>query len=310
MAAPIFFCLQFLCFALTIIGTHAQGGTWEVIVQNAGIAAMHAAVTWFNTVVLLDRTDIGASNLSLPIVNGVQQCRHDPNDLALTTDCSAHSALLDLTIQTDTWCSSGQFLPDGTLLQSGGFNDGNTKFRTFTPCKHTSSCDWVDSKHLVVPRALSVLYDYVNNVIINNLPLIGGGPPNYPSSAMLALEGNYSTATIVICGGSQYDAYHGHKVTIPAQGNCGRIVATDPNPAWEMENMPLVRNMGDMVMLPTGEGQRLVKMNIARPVSESNGEYRIVFQAPPSAEVAPPGYYMMFVVNQGVPSVAVWVPVS
>ncbi|KAI8556713.1 hypothetical protein RHMOL_Rhmol05G0275600 [Rhododendron molle] len=539
MAAPIFFCLQFLCFALTIIGTHAQGGTWEVIVQNAGIAAMHAAVTRFNTVVLLDRTDIGASNLSLPIVNGVQQCRHDPNDRALTTDCSAHSALLDLqtnkirplTIQTDTWCSSGQFLPDGTLLQSGGFNDGNTKFRTFTPCIPTSSCDWVELQNISLSKGRwyatnqilpdgsiiivggigansveyyppriggavnfsflgnvsdnegdnlypfvhllpngnlfifadkqSVLYDYVNNVIINNLPLIGGGPRNYPSagsSAMLALEGNYSTATIVICGGSQYDAFHGHKVTRAAQGNCGRIVATDPNPTWEMENMPLVRNMGDMVMLPTGEviiingaqagsqgygmannpclnpvlyqpdqpagsrftilnpttiprmyhstanllpdgriliagsnthevytwvqpfptelrieafspdylsannsnlrpvivtapmsmqygsklynvyvtvpnsnttgnwevnfasapytthsfsqGQRLVKMNIAHPISDSNGEYRIEFQSPPSAEVAPPGYYMMFVVNQGVPSVAVWVPIS
>ncbi|KAE9447756.1 hypothetical protein C3L33_20346, partial [Rhododendron williamsianum] len=59
------------------------------------------------------------------------------------------------------------------------------------------------------------------------------------------------------------------------------------------------------------QGQRLVKMNIARPVVlESTGEYRIVFQAPPSAEVAPPGYYMMYVVNQGVPSVAVWVPIS
>ncbi|KAI8556727.1 hypothetical protein RHMOL_Rhmol05G0276800 [Rhododendron molle] len=534
MAAPISFCLRFLCFALAIIGTHAGGGSWEVIVQDAGIAAMHAAVTRWNTVVLLDRTDTGASNLSLP---AGAPCRNDPNDLALTTDCSAHSALLDLktntirplTIQTDTWCSSGQFLRDGTLLQSGGWNDGNTKFRTFSPCKDTAFCDWVELQnptlsqgrwyatnqilpdgsiiivggigvnsveyyppkgngainfpflgsvadnegdnlypyvHLLPSGDLfifadtqAVLYDYKANAIVTTYPQLQGGPRNYPSagsSAMLALKDDYSTATIVICGGAQYDAYQNNDVNLPAQGSCGRIVATDPNPAWEMDTMPLVRNMGEMVMLPTGDiiiingaqagsqgfglatnpclnpflyqsdqplgsrfttlnpttiprlyhstanllpdgrillagsnthwaytwvqpfptelrieafspdylsagnsnlrpvivkapksiqygklynvyitvpsrltgtvevnfasapysthsfsqGQRLVKMNIPRPiVLGPNGQYKIVFQAPSSGKVAPPGYYMMFVVNQGVPSVAHWVPI-
>ncbi|XP_058217193.1 aldehyde oxidase GLOX-like [Rhododendron vialii] len=534
MATPIVFCLQFLCFALAIIGTRAQGGTWEVIVPDAGIAAMHAAVTRWNTVVLLDRTDTGASNLSLP---AGAPCRNDSNDLALTYDCSAHSALLDLgsntirplTIQTDTWCSSGQFLPDGTLLQSGGWNDGSYKFRMFTPCINTSSCDWVELQnvnlsvwrwyatnqilpdgtiiivggvggnnleyypptgngavdfpflgnvadnegdnlypyvHLLPSGNLfifannqSVLYNYATNVIVTTYPQLQGGPRNYPSagsSAMLALEGNYSTATIVICGGAQYDAYNNETVNLPGKGSCGRIVATDLNPTWEMDTMPLVRIMGEMVMLPTGDvliingaqtgsqgfglannsclnpvryqpnqslgsrftilnpstiarmyhstanllpdgrillagsnthwaytwvqpfptelridafspdylsaansnlrpvvvkapntvqygnstynvyvtvpsnstgtwevnfasapysthsfsqGQRLVKMNITHPVSEANGQYKIVFQAPPNGMVAPPGYYMMFVVNQGVPSVAIWIQI-
>ncbi len=51
-------------------------GSWEVVVENAGIASMHTAVTYYGTVVLLDRTDIGASQLPLP--NG--ECRTDPND--------------------------------------------------------------------------------------------------------------------------------------------------------------------------------------------------------------------------------------
>ncbi len=41
-------------------------GTWEVLVPNAGIAAMHAAVTRFGTVVLLDRTNTGATEIALP----------------------------------------------------------------------------------------------------------------------------------------------------------------------------------------------------------------------------------------------------
>jgi len=41
-------------------------GTWEVVVENAGIASMHSAVTNYGTVVLLDRTNIGASQIALP----------------------------------------------------------------------------------------------------------------------------------------------------------------------------------------------------------------------------------------------------
>jgi hypothetical protein len=49
------------------IGVHGQPlGTWQIVVANAGIAAMHAAVTNYGTVVLLDRTNIGASQIALP----------------------------------------------------------------------------------------------------------------------------------------------------------------------------------------------------------------------------------------------------
>ncbi len=54
---------------------------------------------------------------------------------SLQHDCTAHSAVLDLGtnrirplfVQTDTWCSSGQFRDDGTLVQTGGDNDGYSK---------------------------------------------------------------------------------------------------------------------------------------------------------------------------------------
>lgn len=41
-------------------------GTWEIVVENAGIASMHAAVTHYGTVVLLDRTNTGATQIALP----------------------------------------------------------------------------------------------------------------------------------------------------------------------------------------------------------------------------------------------------
>jgi hypothetical protein len=95
----------------------AAAGRWELLLENAGIASMHTAVTHTNTVLLLDRRNVGRSNISLA---RTQQ--------SIEGDSSAHSVIFSLdsnsvrplTIFTDTWCSSGQFLADGTLVQTGG----------------------------------------------------------------------------------------------------------------------------------------------------------------------------------------------
>jgi hypothetical protein len=58
------------------------------------------------------------------------------------------------------------------------------------------------------------------------------------------------------------------------------------------------------------QGQRLVKLGVGSAVPENGGRWRIRCTAPPSGMVAPPGYYMVFAVNQGVPSVARWIHVS
>ncbi|KAI6698348.1 hypothetical protein NL676_018467 [Syzygium grande] len=506
-------------------------GSWELLVADAGIASMHTAVTRFNTVVLLDRTNIGPSRLRLP--HG-RRCRRDPRGAAFKRDCYAHSAVLDLatnrirplTILTDTWCSSGQFLPDGSLLQTGGDLDGVRKIRRFAPCDPAGDCDWVeldrvelsngrwygtnqilpDGSVIVVggraantveyypPREggavffpfladagdkqMDNLYPYVHLLpdghlfvfandravsfdhklarVVRQYPPLEGGPRNYPSagsSMMLALDGAHDTAVIVVCGGAPYGAFIERNTDSPARGSCGRIVATAAEPSWEMEDMPFGRIMGDMVMLPTGEaliingaqagtqgfelasdpclfpvlyrpdqpaglrfmtlnpstiprlyhstanllpdgrvliagsnphyfykfnaefptelrieafspeylspdranlrpaldeipatvrygeafdvyvsvtlpvvgivevnlnsapfathsfsqGQRLVKLAVTGAVPDGNGRYRIGCTAPPSTVVAPPGYYMAFAVNQGVPSVARWV---
>ncbi|KAH9538459.1 hypothetical protein CY35_15G006300 [Sphagnum magellanicum] len=108
--------------------------SWQVIVPNGGVSAMHTVLLHTNKLVIFDRTDYGPSQIRLP--DGT--CRNDPNDRALKVDCWAHSVELDLAtnlvrpleILTDTWCSSGAVLSDGTLKQTGGWNDGGSTVRT------------------------------------------------------------------------------------------------------------------------------------------------------------------------------------
>lgn len=107
--------------------------TWSLLHQNVGIASMHTAVTHTGQVLFLDRTDIGPSLINL--ANGV--CRDNTRDMSSQHDCTSHSLMFNpadntvrpLLVQTDTWCSSGAFLPNGTLLQTGGYNDGVQRVR-------------------------------------------------------------------------------------------------------------------------------------------------------------------------------------
>jgi hypothetical protein len=108
---------------------------------------MHMQLLNNDRVVIYDRTDYGKSNISLP--HG--KCRNDSWELVIKYDCTAHSVEYDvlankfrpLMVQTNVWCSSGAVVPDGSLIQTGGFNDGQRKVRTFYPCN--GDCDWVET---------------------------------------------------------------------------------------------------------------------------------------------------------------------
>ncbi|CAA3033748.1 Hypothetical predicted protein [Olea europaea subsp. europaea] len=135
--------------------TVAAGGKWDLLQSNIGISAMHMQLLNNDKVVIFDRTDFGPSNISLP--NG--KCRNDPNDLALKIDCTAHSVeynvadnvVRPLMVLTNTWCSSGAAMPDGSLMQTGGFNDGDRNVRTYKPCTD-NSCDWQENNDVLTQR--------------------------------------------------------------------------------------------------------------------------------------------------------------
>ncbi|KAL7597532.1 hypothetical protein Lser_V15G21758 [Lactuca serriola] len=132
----------------------ALGGSWSLLKQSIGISGMHMQQLPNDRVIIFDRTDVGASKIALP--DG--KCREDKNDLTLKKDCTAHSVEYDvasnsvrpLMILTDTWCSSGALMPDGSLMQSGGFNDGERVVRVFKG--FCNKCDWVEMPNGLIQR--------------------------------------------------------------------------------------------------------------------------------------------------------------
>ncbi|KAG6551687.1 hypothetical protein Mapa_006776 [Marchantia paleacea] len=142
------FSIFYMAQALPLSGN----GRWKILCNNAGIPSMHSAVTRFNTIILIDRTNIGPSQIALPDGN----CRDNPRDQNLTHDCTAHSVVFDpstnsvrpVSIFSDTQCSTAQFLANGTLLHAGGDSDGLKKVRIFKPCLASDICDWTESKDM------------------------------------------------------------------------------------------------------------------------------------------------------------------
>ncbi|XP_058088169.1 aldehyde oxidase GLOX-like [Magnolia sinica] len=318
-------------------------GEWRLLQKSIGISAMHMQLIYTNQVVMFDRTDFGPSNLYFP--DG--RCRLDSNDTALKIDCTAHSLTYDvqsntvrpLTVQTDTWCSSGSVLPNGTFVQTGGYNDGERVVRTFTPCVGGplfEDCDWIEKPHylsvrrwyatnqilqdgrLIIvggrrqfsyeffPRNSSqpanywlrflietrdvdennlypflhllpdgslfifandraIRLDYMKNRVVRKYPPIPGRDPrNFPSSGSSVLlplhlddiDGvDGLIAEVMVCGGAPRGAFKQAEngTFLPALSSCGRLRVTDHEGQWEMEEMPMARVMGDMLLLPTGD---------------------------------------------------------
>ncbi|KAK9667930.1 hypothetical protein RND81_13G021400 [Saponaria officinalis] len=159
------FFLIILNIANTIL---AQRGEWQILQKSVGISAMHMQLLNNDHVIMFDRANFGPSNITLPRA----QCHGDPS----TTDCTAHSVGYDvltntihpLNIVTDTWCSSGATLGDGTLLQSGGFGRGDRTVRTIKSCPN---CDWIEfPNQLFVPRWYAT-----NHILPNGTTIVIGG---------------------------------------------------------------------------------------------------------------------------------------
>jgi len=167
------FLLLILIFSLHHRAAVGAGGSWQLLQKSVGISPMHMQLLDDDQVIMFDRTDFGASKLPL----ADNHCRANPNDLALKNDCTAHSAAYNslantfrpLTIQTDTWCSSGATLPDGKLLQSGGWNDGEKVIRFFDP--GCPDCDWAERPNMLVsPRWYAT-----NHILPDGRVIIIGG---------------------------------------------------------------------------------------------------------------------------------------
>ncbi|XP_062026911.1 aldehyde oxidase GLOX-like [Rosa rugosa] len=155
MIAALFFTLHCVgCTAAVRGSSNGDGkGQWQLLLDNTEVVAMHMTLTHHNTVIIFDQTEAGPSGHRLRRRYNGTRCTQFRNDLA-DSSCYVHSVEYDISgnklrplrLSTDTWCSSGSFLSNGTLLQTGGHGSGAQGIRYFSPCGGNDNCDWRESR--------------------------------------------------------------------------------------------------------------------------------------------------------------------
>ncbi|CAL9030919.1 unnamed protein product [Prunus brigantina] len=180
MITALFFTLHCIGFSGAVGRFSAVGrkGQWQLLLNNTGVVAMHMALTHDNTVVIFDQTEAGPSGYRLRRRHNGNRCTESRDDLA-DSSCYAHSVEYDISsnkvrplrLYTDTWCSSGSFLSNGTLLQTGGYGSGTRRIRYFKPCGD-GQCDWRQSE-----RSLADDRWYASNQLLpepDRIIVVGG----------------------------------------------------------------------------------------------------------------------------------------
>ena len=175
------------------------------------------------------------------------------------------------------WYASNQILPDGRIIIVGGRRQFNYEFYPRSSnlysldfLRETSDVDennlypflhlLPDGNLFIFANTRSISLDYKRNRVVREFPPIPGGEPrNYPSSGSSVLLPIIETpavqAEVLVCGGAPPGGVSaaGRGNFLSASRTCGRLKVSDENPNWVMEEMPIPRVMGDMLILPTGD---------------------------------------------------------
>ncbi|XP_024371029.1 aldehyde oxidase GLOX [Physcomitrium patens] len=264
-------------FLLLIHMAMAAPGSWQLLMNDSGIASMHTVVLHTGTVLFLDRTNVGPSHIRLADGN----CRNSTSEMVSPYDCFAHSVeftpgpntVRPLTIQTDTWCSSGAVVADGTLVQTGGDFDGSNKIRYFKPCASGANCDWAEDSTTTLQTRR---WYATNQVLADGSILVVGGQnvftyefvPGRPAG-QVALPFLQETHKVFGDDQNLYPFLHllpsgnvfifARRDSILLDPNSGNILRKYPSIEGEPRNYP---TQGSSVMLPLDNADGFTKATI------------------------------------------------
>ena len=183
--------------------------------------------------------------------------------------------------------ANSTLLPDGKVLVTGGTGRENDPAlarlapEMFDPATNS----WITMASAQRPR----MYHSTSILLPDARVLMAGTDGEFTAeiySPPYLFKGSrpvISTAPSAIGWGS------GFQVSTPNAGNISKVMLIKPSSVTHSVNM----------------GQRAIELGF------SAGSGVLTVNAPPSGNVAPPGHYMLFIVNSnGVPSVASWVHLS
>ncbi|GAU14642.1 hypothetical protein TSUD_97060 [Trifolium subterraneum] len=210
------------------------GGQWKLLKENIGIVAMH----------------MHAHSVEYDVIS---------------------NTFRPLFIQTNIWCSFGSVSPNDTLIQTGGYHDGERKVRTINPCQ---SCDWEE-----YDDALDVKRWYsTNHILPDGRQIIIGGRDQfnfefYPKAGATA-KNTYSLPFLVETYEANVENYLYPFVFLNVDGNLfifanNRAILLDYNHNKVVKTYPSIPGGDPRNYLSTGSAALLPLKNLQQPLVEA-----------------------------------------
>ncbi|TQD79113.1 hypothetical protein C1H46_035314 [Malus baccata] len=240
-------------------------------------------------------------------------------------------------ILTDTWCSSGGLSANGTFVQTGGSGGGGRSVRYLSGC---NTCDWEEH-----PMSLSASRWFSTQHILpnGNFILVGGRRmfnyeyiPDGGGSNDVYFPLPFLQETTDLFENNLYPF-----VFLSTDGNIlifanNRSILLNPTTNKIVRELPIL----DGVKYPTElrvkkfcppyfdplliSDRPAITSDYKGKMVKYRGYIVVEFKlkkakvdqldlkvvALPSAEIAPPGFYLIFVVHNGVPSSGIWVQIA
>jgi Domain of unknown function (DUF1929)/Legume lectin domain/PKD domain/Glyoxal oxidase N-terminus/Quinohemoprotein amine dehydrogenase, alpha subunit domain III len=227
---------------------------------------------------------------------------------------TATTEVIDLSVPAPAWTygppmsaprieMNATILPSGRVLTVGGsLNDEDTSTASLNADLYDPVANSMSSAGAnAVPR----LYHSVALLLPDATVWVAGGNPT---------RGTYEPSVEIYSPAYLFNP-DGTLATRPAITTAPSVIGYSPNPGSPITfqvQTPDAANIASVVLVKDGAvthafnmDQRLVGLSFAA------GSGALTVTAPPNGNIAPPGYYMLFLVNNaGVPSVAKFVQVS
>ncbi|GFP80041.1 galactose oxidase [Phtheirospermum japonicum] len=183
------------------------------------------------------------------------------------------------------------------LLYNPYETDPNTRFTVLSPTRiarmyHSAAILLPDGRILVGGSNPHVRYNFTGVKYPTELSLEAFSPPYlapvyaHLRPSILSVEGPSDNT---ISYGQQFAIIFGLGLFQPA----GEYIVTLVAPSFTTHSFAM--------------NQRLLVLHAVRAEQLSALAYKVTVDAPTSANIAPPGYYMLFVVHRGVPCQCVWI---